>query len=399
MCFSCIFVALSIAMKKFFILLACGIVHTLQAQVTLQSSDMPITNYSAFKVDSAPIPLIGSNINWDYSSYPNTTLENYSYTPETDTFFINANCTYSDSDKKLFNSQFYYDIANKYNSNTQYFGKSGHYVPQQAYSLQAISGGATDSLKIPEQKYILDVPSKAYVFPMTMGSHWESQSRRIANFTLTVMLYGMNNTPAQHAYTTFRSDSVVGWGKMTVYTNLGPSIPYDVLMVKTKSYTADSFYLSGAPAPAALLQAFGVSQGQILTQYSQYNFYRAGSGNYLMRFSYRTDTTFSTLTSIYVALDGMITSKDKAKFQYSTFIYPNPSENGMYQLFLNGYSTPAVQYSVLDIQGKEVQKEEVSIQDGHFTIQLSSTLPKGNYIIHIQDLSGNKLATEKVIYQ
>ncbi|MBL7729499.1 MAG: hypothetical protein JNM68_17515, partial [Dinghuibacter sp.] len=108
-----------------------------------------------------------------------------------------------------------------------------------------------------------------------------SESRRVVNFNLNVAAYGLNNAPAQHVWTVYREEKIVGYGKIRVYHPDGPSQYYEVLKSEVTEYAIDSFYLYGKPAPDALLKAFGAEQAQKINIDNRVNFYRKGSFNYL----------------------------------------------------------------------------------------------------------------------
>jgi hypothetical protein len=241
-------------------------------------------------------------------------------------------------------------------------------------------------------------------FPMTVGTSWESTSNYSNNFTLKVTAFGLNNTPARHAYTTVRKDTIVGWGKMSVYTPNGPSISYDVLMNRSTQYSIDSFYLNGAPAPAVLLDAFSVSQGQISGLSHAYNFYRAGTFNYLIRFFYGSDATFTNLSNAFVTIDDLTTAtsstQEFGKESYATVLFPNPSNGQEINLLLLGKEINQVNYQITDITGRTIQSAVNNILDNNsLKISLEHNITPGIYMLQVRDDKNNLIATEKINIQ
>jgi hypothetical protein len=203
------------------------------------------------------------------------------YYTEDDAFFTNANMELARKTEKKFVPGFVYFYSSVMAFPGDGIYEAGIKVPAQTYPLTKFTGKSTDHLDIPEQQYILDDPKKLIEFPMQEGSNWSSESRRTTNFNLTVAAYGLKNVTAQHVWTVYREEKIVGHGKIRVYHEDGPSDYYEVLKSEIKEYAIDSFYLGGKPAPAALLKAFGAKQGQKITIDNKVNFYRKGHFNYL----------------------------------------------------------------------------------------------------------------------
>ncbi|MDV7400435.1 hypothetical protein RZS08_53970, partial [Arthrospira platensis SPKY1] len=110
------------------------------------------------------------------------------------------------------------------------------------------------------------------------------------NFNLTVSSFGLNNSPGQFVQYLEKKDSVVGSGDLIIPTLNGASIPYPILLVKSQTNVIDSVFLGGAPAPAALLMAFGLTQGSSYTD-NYYYFYSPNFERPLMQLSMNSNWT------------------------------------------------------------------------------------------------------------
>ena len=71
-------------------------------------------------------------------------------------------------------------------------------------------------------------------------------------------------------------------------------------------------------------------------------------------------------------------------------IYPNPTQNEVKVSFENNFYTTA---KLIDLQGKILQKRNISIADTELTFDLKS-LDAGNYLIQLE---GKKMVVQKVI--
>jgi len=372
--------------------------------ITINAIDMPaptgVFNVRNVMSTSIPSPSIGTNMTWNYETHsgPTTTID---YSVETDTFFTNYGIEISLPSFKSLNTDFGYLLESKLDFNTTNIKESALFVPQQPYDISSLTGASGDSLNFPAQKVKLITPKTMMNFPCTMGTSWASSGRRVTNFFLTYTAASMTNVPGQHAYYLNRKDSVVGWGKLRVYTSSGASIYYDVLMDKVIQYATDSFYLGGMPAPAALLTTFGVTQGQRSDSMYRYNFYRRGTYNYLMTIGYGADYSMTTVNDAVVAVDDIIASgiSDFHKPAYASILYPNPSNGSQINISLIGKSFPASNYVVTDVTGRAVQQGKIDAQSALAPIQFKQTLGTGTYFINVYSANNEKLVAEQFSVQ
>jgi hypothetical protein len=393
-------------MKSTFTLLAFLLCSALAiGQITITGTDIPvppeINNFDEITTTNPASPSVGANLQWDYSSHFGNDPFALIYPQETNPFFTNAGVDVYVQGFKNLNSNLGYILYNEVDFNNNDVLDAGVDIIYQAYSLAAYTGNTADSLVFPDQQYIFNQPRVFMHFPFTANSSWHSSSSRQTDFNLTITALGLNRVPGQQRYTIVRSDSIVGWGKMSVHTPNGPSIGYDVLMDRIEQYAVDSFFINGGPAPTVLLTSFGISQGQISGANYAYNFYRKGTYAYLMRFFYGADKTFTTLSQAFVNTDDLLTGiGDPQQLSYTTLVFPNPSNTNEINIKLFGKSISNATYVITDLSGKTVQNGAPTLQSNEMIqVKLNHQLINGNYFIKIFDESKHEVVSEQIEVQ
>ena len=374
-----------------------------QTPFTITTDNFPLFGYQLFDGPSNPngnnlIP--APNGNWNLSSYHNGSTVFNDYQVETLPFYTSAGIDIYLSDVKNLTPTLGYYIDNEFDFNANGVYDKGIYVGAQAYSLGQFTGNAQDSLTFPNQGAILQNGRQIMKFPATYTSAWASKSRRIVDFKLTVAAAGLNKTPCQHVYTIFRSDTIVGWGKLRVYSNGASSIPYDVLINRTVQYTVDSFFVGGAPAPPTLLAAFGITQGQQTAPIYRYTAFREGNSTQLAVINY-SNSSFTTPTAFFFDTNNLTTSAVSAPEQhdFSTLLFPNPSPAGVINLQITGNIPTISAYEILDNLGRSVQSGAANGDNGLLQVQLKSDISAGAYLLHVLDDKKQTLLTAQFMLE
>lgn len=366
--------------------------------ITINATDMPVPtadyNMMIISSTSAPVPVVGTSSLWDYSTYSGTATVN-SYPAETNPFFTAAGIDVYASGFKTLTTGLGYDLFSEIDFNATNIKESGIEIERQEYDLFDFTGSTSDSLIFPAQTKLLTTPRVIIQFPMTAGSSWTSYSRHVTDFFLTVASASLSNTPGQQVYYTHRTDTICGWGKLKVYTASGASIQYDVLMDKVAQYNVDSFYLAGSPAPPTLLTAFGLTQNQKNDSNYRYHFFRKGSFNYLMSFSFGSDATYTTPVGKFVHTDNItpagVSGLDNG---YATVVFPNPSMGNFINLLVQGRGMADANYFVTDITGRTIKSGRVEMLQGAAHIEFDEQLSAGNYTINLFDKDNNRIVSE-----
>lgn len=373
-----------------------------QTPFTITANNFPIYGIQTYRgPNTGPNLTPAANGNWDYSALSASGTVQSPYIVETDPFYTQAGVDVYIDDFKNLTPQLGYIVYNEFDFNSAGVFDKGIYIDPQAYGLGAFSGNNLDSIRFPFQGYIYPTSRKIMEFPATFGSNWSSQNRRWVNFDLTVTALGLNKVPGQHVFTTFRTDSIIGWGTMRVYTAAGPSIAYGVLIDKINQYAVDSFYLAGAPAPTALLTAFGMTQGQQTGINKRYAVFREGYSTPLAVFLYGSNN-YTTPTAIYFDADNLTPTTsvgDLNELQYATLLFPNPSRSGQINVQFSGNLPAVTQYQVIDLQGRILQSGRADISQGFFQVQLEQQAPAGRYFLQLTDENNQPVVSESFIHQ
>ncbi len=372
-----------------------------QSAITITAADMPVPD-GPYNLDNVTglvaNPVGAANATWDYGSIWGNTPNTADFYPEVIPFFTNAGVDVYRLMFKNMNPNFGYEMYQEFDFNAGGVHDIAVDILEQNNTLQPFTGNINDSIFIPAQSYIINEPRRIVDFPFTANSAWSSSSRRVTEMVFNIPSYGLNYAPVQHAYTWVRQDTIVGWGKMRVYTADGPSIYYDVLMDKISEHTVDSFYLNGTPAPALLLAAFGVAQGQITEEVYRYNFYRKGSFNYLASYFYDNDETFSNILNAFIHTDDIETAPPSAVLEeatYATVLYPNPTLGSEINIKFLGKSIDAGSYTITDAMGRLVQDGPLEIQGTDLRVRMNGILPIGSYFITLKNKELRNVMTEQ----
>src|SRR4051812_45450202 len=209
------------------LVLAC-VLNYVQAQepitLTFQNFHTPPNVdyfYQGAKAAGIAIPARGANKIWDYSNLTKKDANNdsRSYEPASypafpralrqfDNFFILAGIPIAQTNMEG-------------NDENSHHGLGTHFE-RQAFPLQSITGAATDSLIIVKQN--VHEPHQIFQkYPVTYLSKWKSHSISRTNFQLNIAAFGLDHTPGQFVQHTYDKREVVGWGKVRIPTESGPS--------------------------------------------------------------------------------------------------------------------------------------------------------------------------------
>ncbi len=359
------------------------------AQIVLEKQDFnswaPTSN-ELTKLDTAqPYPLInlGSNSSWDFSSvnYLTESLNIYR-SPASDTSFPNA--TFKDSIKYTNNANMSYKSAifgEVAASGVKYYGEI---VAHTLIPIGTITGGANDSIVFPSQQIIYSNPLFNIQFPATMNSAWESQYNFSTIFTLTVGAYGLNNTPcARKAYVT-QKDSVVAWGSAKIKNGSGVISPLiDVLLIKSHVKVVDSYFMNGAPAPDALLSAFGLTQGQIYEKF-EYKLQSQGEVTPILTASFSDSTYSNNAVNYYEVFTGVVNTTGISELQTMNFhLFPNPVEGDLINIQMENVELGTMYYNIVNIEGRIIDKGRIFSPDKKIQIKLNNTMNVGYYYLQI----------------
>lgn len=260
----------------------------------------------------------------------------------------------------------------------------GHTVERQPISLASLTGGANDSLIFDEQEVVLSSPQNFLAFPATAGSTFGSDYNWDLQFELSVAAFALENAPCVKSAHSVYTNTVVGWGKMRVENLAGELSDYmDVLAVKVALTQQDSFFMFGAPAPESLVSAFGLTQGQLFTQYS-IEYYRAGEVTPLLTVYY-TDDTYSTVSSAYVHAAHLPVASgiNDINALSALNIFPNPANNGACTIRHSFAPGKTYSFALIDAFGRKVQDGICKPENDQAALQINQA--DGTYYLQLKE--------------
>lgn len=338
----------------------------------------------------------GNGLNFDWANNVLPYQGTMDYIPASDPYFTAQCDVYLEGTHSV--SGLMYNVDYYYTTNANFYGENALYIPAQAYNQSATTGGANDSIIFPEQKILLSQAREIVHFPMTTGYTHTSDSRRAVNFNISVAGYGLSNAPAQNVFHTVRHDTVVGSGQMRVKSAAGTSKYYNVLVMKSWQQTTDSFYLGGAPAPAPLLSAFGVTQGMTTNTNNRLYFFRENRAQALATVYYG-GAPFDSYTAIDVDGDSLSFPNsivDQQTNNIAYVLYPNPCRTNQIQVVLWDQTDEKLDYVMYDIRGQVMNSGTCLNKQGKIDLPLSAELKNGTYVLKILNRKKESLLTHTV---
>lgn len=373
-----------------------------QAPFTITAANFPVyqlQSQSVAQPNSAAVNITPSaNGYWDISSIHGTDYAVNNYVPETDPFYTSQGVdVYIDAFKSLIPG-LGYGVYYEYDFNNQGVFEEAIYVSDQRYGLGALTGNNADSIIIPFQTKFFATPRQVMKFPATYLTGWSSNSRRVVDMKLSIAAAGLNQTPTLHVYNTTRTDTIIGWGQMRIYNGSTASIPYNVLINKSIQNVKDSFYIAGTPAPPALLNVFGITQGQTSSSTARYLIYREGYSAALAIFNYGSNS-FQVPTLVYLETENLATSDVQSPEvgRFSTLLFPNPSTSGDINILITGDAPEMSSYRLIDLQGRTVQYGQANTNGGVLQIRTEAQLAAGTYVLQVLDAGQQPVIMEQVV--
>lgn len=369
------------------LLTASPLLAPAQAPLVLTAANFPVNPTATERSQTASLsgvvpPVRGANRSWDYSLLtPGAGPTTRQYTAGTPAGLPGATRFYP----ALLNFGAFALVSNQYEgSSATGWYDAGFQIPYQRFWVGAATGGANDSL-------IFAAQAKAYAprpvnlpFPASYEQRFtNSLYRGITDYRLKVSAFGLNNTPGQYVQrASFQADSVVGWGTLRIPAAGGaPSNPVRVLLVRQERTQVDSIYLGGAPAPPALLAAFGFTQG-LSSRNVTWTFYRENSAQPVLTIF--QDPATGRVTNARYSLEANIGLGTRAGRLAELAVAPQPATE---TLTLHGAGLPGevLQAELRDLSGR-------CVAAGALTVgvpgPLLRGLPGGLYLLQLRSARG-----------
>ncbi|GAB3833850.1 hypothetical protein [Hymenobacter jeollabukensis] len=396
-------------MKQTFTLLALGLLTLpalAQSPITLTQSTFPVSATSVEQYqDASPsgvsAPTTGANQSWDYRTLTPSgsayTLLNLSVPASSGI----SGAQWTRARTASFGSISYVYIGYMSLASTGRMAL-GRTVTRQAVSITARTGGANDSLVINRQTALYGGTAGIVDFPLpfTAGGRNQSTFRFGVAGTITAAVAGLNRAPFRIVQNYTYVDSVAGWGtlRIPVAGRAAGSDPLPALLVRSRTIRQDSVYLNGTAAPAALLAAFGITQGATTVTYFDH-FWRTGSSQPLLELYYPTRQYTAPNYVDYSTESNVLAVKASSGVAAQWQAWPNPLAAGQpLQLALPGAQAgQPVQLTVTDALGRAVLAEQLPLLGGGATLPAAATaaLPAGLYTLTVQQ--GAHRASSKLL--
>jgi len=366
-----------------------------QTAITLTQSNFPATATTTDRWNSAlptnvAAPGLGANQTWNYASLQGVA-------PDVRTYAAPAAGSAFPAATRTVNSSLTLGTINLVRVNYQQLSATGlanlgQSNPTQRFSLQQVTGSNTDSLIVLAQS----TPANYQVvsFPFTTGSHLRQTYRIGVIGRLKVPALLLNNTPMRLVQNIVRVDSVAGWGNVLLPTASSGTVSVRALLVRRKYVQRDSLYLNGQPAPAALVAAFNLQQGQQTVYYSDW-FYRENSGQTLLELYY-ANASYQAPNEIYYSTEASLLSSRSALTLTGISAYPNPAAAGSpVMLAAADGQRQTLTLTVRDLLGRSLATDTGIT--GQPTNVLAG-LPQGNYLLEIRTADGRQ-GTQRISVQ
>ena len=331
-------------------------------------------------------PTTGADQIWDYSGLTTEELDTFVYHDAAGNQYYPDALNYRSGDLTF---QGFPITSSRFDDlDAQGFYEVGRSSEDVSYSITAISGGQNDSLGFVSNHAAYDGRIDYIQFPLNYQDQWNQTRIETTNFALTVAGFGLDHTPGARVRHVTQNREVAGYGQIIIPTADGsPSPPIDVLLVHVTQNQVDTFYLGGALAPAALLGAFGLTQGAMDSD-EFYVFYRPGFAAPVMNFNVATAGIFYRPR----AAEGVSANRNVNKTQVTCF--PNPVSRGSRLTFHLEEKMDTGQIEFVDMIGRVVHKSVfTSMQNNSFYTPIPMSMVHGAYSFRILDNNGGFISS------
>lgn len=381
------------------------------AQITINRTDFAVSQtqldsaaWKQLKKDGAVLPTWGNNQIWDYSTLKDSLpiINKYYNAPALG--FGTPPAAFADATHAFnYNSGFQvfsYPSRAYLKMDATGFYHLGYATNGSKFSITALSGGLNDSIFFNAGAYRYTSPWNIYKFPMTANTVWKSNFKEATDFQLSIGAFGLNKTPGVRVTHIIQTDTIVGWGTLKQRNPAtGAVLNFAVLLSQRKLTTVDSFYLGGAPAPAALLSAFALIQGNTTVSPAEYSFLAIGFNEPLMEFLTTATGTIRSITRAVSPSLGLVApTQETNDFNVATKVYPNPTTEAISFEFSK---TNAANWNIMiyDMAGKIISIHPITGSEGvvNQRITLNASLPNGTYFYNLLDETSLIRATGKVM--
>ena len=353
------------------------------AQVGITAADFPRAAGFTDSIYRTPVgtyvaPSEGPNQDWDYSALVEDSLFQNAWTDAR----MDANIpgAYNSRKNDLTFQGFPISSTSYEGLDEEGWFEVGRTITEAAYSITALTGGLSDTLRFLGANEIYEGRIDRVKFPLAYGDEWQGSETHREAFLLSIAAFGLNRTPGFRQRTNNEERSIVGHGMLTLPAVDGETLqPVRALLLKVKATMIDSTFLGGAPAPPALLAAFGLVQGAITTD-SFYVFYTPGLGAPF--FSWGTLDNTDAFFRVQPARQPATGTRNQVLS--TAMVYPNPVASGQQITFQTERPVSAGEVVLLNAVGLQISRTVVS-GGTVFSLDIPAHCPAGIYVYQVRN--------------
>ncbi len=386
-------------MKKVFTSILSLATLPLFAQVVIDQSNFTRTAGfvdAGFQASATGVvaPSHGDNQTWDYSGLVNANPFSTVWTDASGNTDFPAALNYRDQQLSFQGFPISAHLYEAVDADGWY--DLGRVLEAASYSITTISGGANDVLEFPAQVQEYEGRLNLLDFPVEFEKTWTQSYTEHTQFNLTVAAFGLNSAPGEAQRIHTQTRTVVGQGQLIIPdANGNPSGPLDALLIRIERSAVDSTFLGGAPAPPALMSAFGLTQGNTVTE-DYYTFYVENFHNTVLNINLNAQGGVSTVFYRPTAAELSTSVADLGRVD-AIRTYPNPIVAGETLTTALG-NRNAVTVEMVDMTGRIVASSSINeVNVGQARINLPASLTSGIYSVIVRGTDAAPMSVSKVV--
>jgi len=273
----------------------------------------------------------------------------------------------------------------------------GRTVMESSFPLTSVTGNPNDVFEFIADTVAYEGRINEIQFPMTYQDSFGDTQIERTNISLTVAAFGLDDTPVEGRRYYTEMSSVVGYGQVIIpLADRSPSLPIDVLLVRTDISAVDSFFVAGTLAPPELTAAFGVSQGIVSTDLV-YQFFTPGLSEPVLRINYNDLRELSG--TVYRPVAANLVSSTRTFSPVRVITSPNPVRRGDVLRIQADQELAAHSLHLLNQQGQLVSIPNTQRLGDQYAITIPGQLPPGVYFLQAYDQENRRMQSQKIIIQ
>jgi hypothetical protein len=374
-----------------------------QAQITIERSDFTLEVGAQTKAwhvnyDNASIPEDGAGVVWDFSGLTLGSSFLVNYDAPSNPAFPQANITEPSFGTILGDLAVLPSVSYSLLDDTGY-GALGLTNEEIHVPLGTITGGASDTLTVLGKVIEYTERRTLLQFPLNYGDTWNYHLDFGLDFAVTFAAFGLQGVPAQQISRDSAILTVAGYGTLILPNPGGEElepVSIEALMVKRNDRVTNNYTLGGQPAPQAMLNLFGLEQGESRTS-TRYFFYTKGLPRTAANINLNGNGEIDFFT-ISDDIKNLVSSTSKVAAEpVPVRVFPNPA-SGSFQL---AFDKPDAQDWTVELHnslGQVVHRQ--AIAGGAGAIHETVLLPKcsaGLYHYVLRSRAGGIMATGSVV--